>query len=291
VRRRWRCGGRWGWRRRRQVEARISLLVPFQTTDPGRLVLWEWLERYWGVALPDAEIIVGRDRRSQKRWWRKARPFSKTAAVNNAFRRSTGDIIVILDADAYLDAEVLRHCADRLRCARRCGARTWFVPYWHLFRLTELATEAVLASPPWDPIALHDPPPLADVEGMDGSGHGQRFGALVTVLPREAFEAVGGMDPRFRGWGGEDVAFLRALDTLWGRHLNMASSVFHLWHPRIDVGDWRDQQGSPWRVRMWSGQDRPRANDQLTSRYGAATGDRERMASLVAEAGRRKRRR
>lgn len=274
-------------RRRRGVERRISLLVPFQSSDPGRQVVWNWLRTYWAVHLPDAEIVVGRDRRSQKRWWRKARPFSKTAAVNHAFRHSHGDIIVILDADAYLDAEVIRHCATRLHCATEAGARTWFVPYWHLFRLTELASAEVLATPPEGPFELTDPPAASDVEGMDGSGHGQRFGALVTVLPRAAFEALGGMDPRFRGWGGEDVAFLRALDTLWGRHLNMASSVFHLWHPRIDVGGWRDQQGSPWRVRMWSDQDRPRANDELTTRYGAATGDPMRMAALVAEGHRR----
>jgi hypothetical protein len=43
-----------------------------------------------------------------------------------------------------------------------------------------------------------------------------RYGVLIQILPREAIEIIGGWDERFRGWGGEDHATVRATDTLYG---------------------------------------------------------------------------
>ncbi len=269
------------WFRRRRRE-QISILVPFQGVDPLRVRVWKWLHRYWRNQLPDAEIIIGRDRRSEKRWHRRQpRPFSKTRAVNNAFRRSHGDVIVILDADAYLPGAVLEHCARRLRKQRQAGVRSWFVPYRWIFRLTRDATERVLDSDPRHPLTFPTPPPLIDVEGTDGSGWGHRFGAMAMVMPREAFELIGGMDERFIGWGSEDVSFLRALDTLWGKHKNTPNQILHLWHPKLVATHWVDPAGAEWEVRVWSRQHTPRNNDRLGQRYDNATGNPGKMRRLV----------
>jgi predicted glycosyltransferase involved in capsule biosynthesis len=94
-------------------------------------------------------------------------------------------------------------------------------------------------------------------------------------MPREAFELVGCMDKRFRGWGGEDVSFLRSLDTLYTPHKNTPADVLHLWHPRPG--------GQDWSKRMWEGQKKPRANEWLASQYNRATGKPEQMRRLVDE--------
>lgn len=269
---------------RNRHRKQISILIPFQSDDPVRLRTFDWLYRYWSFQLPDAEIVVGHDWESQHHWywpWRK--PFSKAVAVNDAFRRSHGDIIAIVDADAYLPGEILTHCAERIRMALRSDVHLWFVPYRSLYRLTPEASRLILQSSPGDPLQLPTPPPPVDVEGTDGSGHGHFFGALAQVMPRRAFETVGGMDPRFRGWGSEDVAFLKALDVLWGRHSKTSNDVLHLWHPQISQGTWTDVRGETWKVRMWEGQTAPRANDQLARRYFHATGDPVKMRQLVDE--------
>lgn len=245
----------------------ISLLVPFRANSdaPHRLWIWEWLLEYWSYELPDAEIVMGRS---------KSVAFSKTEAVNDAARRATGRIFVILDSDAYLRGEVILHCAREIEEAQRRGHKLWFIPYRHLYRLTEGSTERVLNSDPRRPYRFSSPPARDEVESTVGSMHGHHFGAMVQIMPREAFRTVGCMDPRFQGWGGEDVAFLRALDTLYGKHKTVDVDVLHLWHPNLGTSVYN---------RMWEGQDTPGTNSKLAERYNRATGDRARMRALVDE--------
>ncbi len=270
-------------KKKKPVETRISILVPFQSTEAWRLNVWHWEHRYIKDHLPTAEIIVGTDPKSQKKFWRpNPKPFSKTAAVNNAFKRSHGDVIVILDADTYIDTDVIVQCADRIRDARELGARVWFIPYMWIYRLTQAGTKLVLNSKPKNPYRFSSPPPEEYIEGTDGSGWGRRFGALIQIMPREAYELVGGMDERFRGWGGEDIAFLIALDTLWCRHTNTPNDVLHLWHPKIVAGEWINKQGKPAEVRAWEGQESGNANDVLANKYNSAWWNKEKMLELLA---------
>jgi hypothetical protein len=246
----------------------ISILVPFQA-DRGsdRKRIWKWTKRYWKHALPGCEIVVGQDG---------GRPFSKTSAVNNAASRARGDIYVILDADCLMAADVIEDCARRIREAAERGQHLWFVPYRRMFRLSPAVTDGILESNPrrWPFWAFELPQDPGDVVNADPPSYGHHFGALVQVMPAEAFWHVGGMDGRFRAWGGEDVSFLFALDTLWGPHRSMDNEALHLWHETI---------GATWQDRMWEGQDRPMPMHALASRYSAARGDRARMRALVKE--------
>ena len=74
---------------------RISLLVPFRADSPidSRNASWSWVRRRWQYILPEAELCVGTD---------EGQPFSKTVAVNDAYRQSHGDMLVIADADSGL---------------------------------------------------------------------------------------------------------------------------------------------------------------------------------------------
>lgn len=241
----------------------ISLLVPFRAEDAQRAEIWAWLKKYWSYELRGAEIVMGRSN---------SKPFCKTCAVNDAASRAHGDTFVILDADCYFDGSVIQRVADRIAEVERRGHAVWFVPYRHIYRLTEAATASVLASPPRDPLRFASPPPLVDVESTLGSGFGHRFGALIMIMSRKAFQTVGCMDPRFRGWGGEDIAFVRALDTLYGPHKTTNNDVLHLWHARI---------GENFKDRKWVGQTRPQANDALANKYNLASGHPAAMRELV----------
>jgi hypothetical protein len=175
------------WRHRRGRS--ISLLVPFRPDTEYRARVWSWLQDYWRHELPGAEIVMGRNDDI---------PFSKTSAVNDAFRKAHGDIIVILDADCYIPGKVILGCARRIRQARRRRRRLWFIPYRHFYRLTQEATRRVLLSDPRHPLRFSDPPPPEMVDdAARNSGYGHWFGALIQIMPREAFIAAGGMDERF----------------------------------------------------------------------------------------------
>jgi len=246
----------------------ISLLVPFRASasSPHRTRLWSWLRTYWQYELPDAEVVIGTSTNPS---------FSKTEALNDAAKKAHGRIFVLLDSDAYLRGDTILRAARAIEESARRGQNRWFIPYRRLYRLVEASTELILNSDPKWPVRLPSPPAAEDVESMTTATYGHHFGAMVQIMPREAFESVGGMDPRFEGWGGEDVAFVRAVDTLFGKHKTLNAEVLHLWHPSI---------GHNASNKMWEGQNRPGMNGHLASRYHRATGDPQRMRALVEEA-------
>jgi len=261
----------------------ISILVPFHSNDPHnqRAKNWAWLHRYWRKQLPGAEIIIGVDEEAGPNT-----PFSKSCAINNAASRASGDIFVIVDADGYVPISTVLHCAEEIRKARCLHKRLWFVPYRHFYRLTEAATEKVLRSDPAHPYSFGKRPSeddvlnMCDFNGTSGSAVGHWYGALIQILPAEAFEIVGGWDPRFRGWGGEDSSAMRATDTLYWPHKTIPGPVFHLWHPFKMVQSTNIYLS---KHRLWENQGESSANNFLSNRYYKAQGIVDRMRKLVDE--------
>lgn len=258
----------------------ISFLVPFNCTDKDnpRYHNWQWLKKYWRSHFPFAQIVVGRDEASEND---SCIPFSKSVAVNDAARRAHGDIFVIIDADGFLATDMVLTCATRIRRARRRGHRLWFVPYRQFYRLTPKASKRLLESSPKHPYKFSTPPDWCDILNTSGSQHGHWYGAGAQIMSRQAFYEVGGWDPRFRGWGGEDHAAMRAMDTLYWGHKTLPGQFLHIWHPMISPGGsstWVD-----WQYRMWSNQKDYGMNDRLSGRYWGANGHRGRMRRLIQE--------
>jgi glycosyltransferase involved in cell wall biosynthesis len=262
--------GFFGWRgshkRRQRLGEGISLLVPYRADTIHRDKIWRWLREYWEHELPYAEIVIGQNLDV---------PFSKTSAVNDARSRAHGDVVAILDADCYLPGWIVVRCANSIRLARKNDHRMWFVPYRHFYRLTEFVTRLVLQSDPREPFIVPDPPPPEFVEpDYTGSSVGHWYGALIQIMPVEAFDLVGGMDTRFAGWGGEDASFMMALDTLYVPHRTTRNGVCHLWHPKL---------GFDYDTRRWAGQDISDVgrNNHLATLYQQARGRVDRMRKLV----------
>lgn len=248
-------------------EEKITFLFPFRSDNGWRQVIFEYLYEYYRFYFPDEEfIIAGND----------DTPFCKTKAVNEGFRRSTGDVIVMIDADCYIEPFYIDSAVSKIREARNRGQRLWFIPYRRFYRLTEQFTKYIIETyRSWAAPPLPDPPPAQDYEpltpGSVSAGHW--FGALIQIYPWEAFEAVGGMDERFHGWGGEDVSFMHALDTLYAKHKTLDHPVYHFWHPSIK-GRWKG-------TRQWEGQASPEQNDWLSTKYEDAIGDPAAMKKLT----------
>ena len=131
----------------RKERPKISLLIPFHSNDAQRKRTFKWLLKYWKHELPDAEIVVGHSR---------SRPFSKTEALNNAARKASGRVLVILDADAYMPGKIIERCADRI--IEELDNHLWYVPYRHLWRLNKEISKKIITSDPENPLRLSSPP-------------------------------------------------------------------------------------------------------------------------------------
>lgn len=256
----------------------ITLIVPLHLDDlkGARADNWRWLKKHWKHHLPGAEIIIGEDREAAYN----STPFSKSVAVNNAYRKANGDVIVIIDADVYIEPDSIVYCAKEIRSAIKRGKRLWFMPYRKLFRLTKEVSNRILRSDPKNPFKPSLlPTHYTNHESFKGtpvSRIGHWYGAMIQIMPREAFDEVGGWDTRFKGWGGEDHAAMVAMDTLYYPHKTLPSGILHLWHPVKIATD--DPSG---KRRLWANQET--SNNALSGRYFWSRGFPRRMRRLVDE--------
>lgn len=135
--------------------------------------------------------------------------WSKGAAVANALERSSGDVLVVHDADVIVE--------DGLSAAID-NCVTWAVPHLTVKRLSPAATEA-----------LHAGHVTREYQRV----HKGFLGGGVTVVKRDIYESCP-IDPRFEGWGQEDESWALALTTLHGTPWRGESDLTHLWHPPQD---------------------------------------------------------
>lgn len=213
---------------------KVSVLIPFSSQDAARRRNFEYVHslyrsRGW-------EVLVGE---CEGEW-------SKGVALADAFSRATHDVLVIADADCIVEDEVLDRAIDMVR-----EGIPWVMPHANTYRLDQNLTRNLL-------------------DGVDIGRRGARrhaaVGGGIVVCSREAWEKVGGIDPRFFGWGGEDISFGRALQTLCGELVQLNGRLLHLWHKPHNP-----RRGTP-------------ASEELAGRYLMANGDVEAMSALVNEA-------
>lgn len=214
----------------------LSILIPFTSDEPHRLQNLDYVIRWYRGLFPDAEIVVGSHDRDRRGW-------IKAEAVRNALEASTGDILVIADADCVCDSVVAAVEAVR------AGEAQWAVPHRVTRRLSLASTNSVLGglSP-------------SEVGELDGKGYASVAGGGITVITRETYKNVP-LDPRFVTTHGEDTSWAWALNLIAGppwttrgkawitridpKSVLSEEILWHLWHPPIPaMGTKLDANGS-----------------------------------------------
>lgn len=184
----------------------VAVLVPF---TPGRCEwrdrAWAWVRAHYAAEHPGWAVVTG----SCDGEWSKGR------AVADALAQTDADVMVIADADVLAPPSALRDAVSALR------THGWAIPHRKVHRLDQDATQAFYAG---RTVRRYDRPPYKGVAG----------GGLV-VLTRAAYEECP-IDPRFLGWGGEDVSWGWALNALKGPPWRGDADLTHLWHPTVRVG-------------------------------------------------------
>lgn len=145
-------------------------------------------------------------------------PFNRSAAINAA-AVGDWDVAVIVDADVFV--KDMQQVRDAVALARSSG-RVVFA-FTEYRGLAHWATKRVLAG---------EPMPSVGAKRLDHE-------SSVVVVPRIAWDTVGGYDDRFVGWGQEDVAFAQAVRVLCGEPLRVPGTVYHLYHARSAEKDMR----------------------------------------------------
>lgn len=220
----------------------VAVLMPAGGADPARARARTFVEDWYARELPRAELHAGDS----------GEPWSKGAAIADALARTTASTLVLADADSFLlDPEDLRRAVALVSA----GELEYVFPHRKVYRLNEKETARLHENP-------RDRPRLGWLvrpvyEGPEGGG--------ITIVSRTAYETVGGIDARFLGWGGEDLALGWALRTLVPGGHRADGRLVHLWHPHPAP----TMRGTP-------------ESEELVARYREARGIERRMAAVVA---------
>jgi hypothetical protein len=186
---------------------RVVGLVPRRADGARRDQLWRWARERWPFEVVEGSSPDG--------------PFNRSAAINDAARKAGDwDIAAIIDADTLvpqpqLDLALrLVEQADESAVAQRDGLAV--LPFTHYCLVSRKESDRLLAGR-----ELPGSSALMQVRVNRWSG--------CVVVPRALFEAVGGFDERFVGWGGEDISFAAALLAA-GTVARLPGNLYHLWH-------------------------------------------------------------
>jgi hypothetical protein len=199
---------------RKALEAlRVRIVVPWRSGDPVREDAWAFVRSHlealnWPICEADAD---GTWNRSQ--------------AINRA-AEGEWDVAVIVDADTLHDLADLRAAV-----AQAHADQSVVVPWDVRWKLSPDGSERIRAM---EPAKWRFTPRLTDRADRTPPRLRVRDRGGTVVVPRKAWDAIGGFDEGFnQGWGHEDVAFRIAAETLApGGLAERKGTIWHLWHER-----------------------------------------------------------
>jgi hypothetical protein len=139
-------------------------------------------------------------------------PYCRSWSFNVGARHATGGVLVLHDNDMLVPVDYAAHVLSRVAQGYEVLNLKRFV-----FYLSQAHTEAIFALS----AGLQDHAPETIVQNLEAGGS--------VAVTRAAFDALGGMDESFVGWGGEDNEFWERAQTrrtwVWGM-----LPIVHLWH-------------------------------------------------------------
>lgn len=180
----------------------MDLLIPWRDSgDSYRRAAFDFLCKQYGETF----TIVTGDSDPEK-------PFNRSAARNDAAARSDSEVLAFVDADAWMSPDQIKEAMELAFETRRLVR-----PFHRAGFLTEESTSTFLDTGVLTAEYLNPP-----AEGFIG---------LAWVIRRDLFARLGGFDPKFEKYGGEDNAFSASCDVLYGGIESVPGEAYSLWHP------------------------------------------------------------
>jgi hypothetical protein len=181
----------------------IAVCVGWRSEDPDRVAAWRYCRELW--EREGFQVFTGDAPGT----------FNRSAARNAAARAAGNwDTAIFADSDVFPDSfDCLRDAAN-VAAGRGC----WVNGIKRVGRLGRRVTRQVLTEGY-----------IPSREDCDWIRQTPSPGGMV-IIPRPLFEAVGGWDKGFIGWGYEDLALKNACRALGGSLYWGEAFGFHLWH-------------------------------------------------------------
>ena len=225
----------------------VSVLIPFREGDPVRRRNLDWITGRLKALHPEWEVIIEYEPLDQP-------SFQKARGLNLAFARSTGDVVIQMDAEIFALPE---HLEESVRLAEQHG---WCLVR-RIYKLEPEMSQAICEGP-----VDAEPPAEGSVETWRKDGPGRWGWGYSVAVRRDKWLPF---DERFVGWGHEDVAWSHAMRTLVGEPAWQEGAMYHLWHPTT-AQDESKRTGSL------------HANQRLVRSYKAALGRPALMKQVMA---------
>lgn len=183
------------------ADSNVSIIIPYRGGEYWRDRIFAWLLERYKLLFPNTEICIGTPEGDK---------FNRSAAINDGVRKATRELICITDADALFGGQLLY---DAVQESREGYCKLKNV----VFDITQESTDLLLSN-------NYDYSQSLDIRSI-------RPANFFCVISKEQFNAIGGFDENFNGWGGEDSAFYKTLDIYFGTPRFITGRIFHLWHP------------------------------------------------------------
>jgi glycosyltransferase involved in cell wall biosynthesis len=222
-----------------------TVVIPYRPQEhPFRVANCQRVERHLSDVLPGCPIILADDGRA---------PFSRACSINEGVKEAETEVVIISDADVIVHRGQLERAID----LANDGHPGLIIPFERYLYLTKGESRRIVSTSklPFRPA----------VEWTMGNSVGP-----CVVVRRDSFLKIKGYDPRFRGWGFEDVAFNDTALTVLGPTHRIPGDLWHLWHPVDKTNNTENPHYQ--------------ANLSLCQRYVAAKGDPGAMMALRNEA-------
>lgn len=190
----------------------FSILIPYREGDPVREMAVDFVVAWYEKHHPEWPVLVGGDDPAIPAW-------HKGAAVEALVLMSDTPGLIVADSDVFVSPAAL----DRSAGAVAAGA-PWSMPHGQVYRLNRRATSLVYDG------RINGDPRMVAAGALAKRAHEGPPGGGIVVLSRKAYDESGGIDERFTEWGGEDISWARALDTLVGPCIRFRAPMWHLYH-------------------------------------------------------------
>jgi hypothetical protein len=206
------------------------------------------MRKWWGEHFPDLPIIEGHH---------DVGLFNRSAAVNLASRMADEALGAPWEVALIVDADVIGHPPNITEAIQRAyDTGQMVVAFETRYNLNRYGTQRIMEGykGSWRPYILRS--------------YKDQHSSIIAV-PRRLYDAIGGFDEGFAGWGQEDTAFAIAAETFAGPLIHIPGEVWHLYHAGAPEG----KRGTPSAI----------SNQTRVARYRASWGNKDAVKALVAE--------
>lgn len=193
----------------------LSIIIAYKKTSPSREKQKTYtIERYKKM-FPTAQIILSESKAVTNNEWE---GFSKSLYINLGVKKAVNEYLLLADIDVVLDKNNI------LQAIKNLDKYCCIIPYDTLYKLNDKESMLIYEN------TANEKMPKPNTSTANKVSVANRYQGVMLVK-KEEFIIAGGYDERFKCWGSEDGAFIKAIETMTEKpSLRQKGTAYHLNH-------------------------------------------------------------